>query len=107
MTDRPAKQAYERLLGYVKYNTLNKRQGPTVNKYAVITALGFETERIDKAIEAAKNNNDLFEIDREMEEPRLTLFEESRLLQIQENEAKRKSPNKSLIGHINQMREKT
>ena len=101
MTDRPAKQAYTKIRRIIHYNTLNDVQGPGVSKTSVkqIATRSMEPRQFEKSLTVLKRNLDVFEYN-----GKLTLVDEPHLIAIQEYEASKDSPNKRLIGHINQIR---
>jgi len=97
---RQSKAAYKRLVGYIKHNTLNTVQGPTVGVGSVMQNVtqGYSTRQAKKALQAAKHNADIIHIHPTNE---LLLFESDRIRARIEEEATKENPSKDLIGHLN------
>ena len=106
MTHR-RKELYQKIKRIIDYNTLNTVQGPTIRYGSLRNIIGddYDTQEVEKALVMLKKNGEIFEINREKKE--FSLRTDDHLLAIIEKEADLPSPDKELIGHINQMRQKT
>jgi hypothetical protein len=103
------KEFYEDILRVVDYHpgegfTAGMRLGPLVSNR---TRAGYELDAIEKAVSAARENDDLLQYTDHEGRQRVTLTDDESLLDVIEAEAQRENPNQELIARCNALRTDT